>query len=152
MQTSIRYMLIGVSFAAAAVAFASASPPDLPPGTVETRIGIEGTYYLRYAGPELTAKPVDEDAPIVLRIANVTSDGGSTIYEIRFIGQHAGSFDLRDYVNRSDGKPIRNLPPAMVAIRESLPKNHSGNLEDLAPPAIQQALPYRMVGIGIFSA
>ena len=87
----MRWMLICLPFAAAAVPVASASKKDLPPGTVETRIGIEGTYYLRCACPELTAKPVDEDAPIVLRIANVTADGGSTIYELRFIGQHAGS-------------------------------------------------------------
>ena len=145
MLNSIRWMLICLPFVAAAVSIASESRKDLPPGTVETRIGIEGTYYLRYSGPELTAKPVDEDAPIILRIANVTADGDSTIYELRFIGQHAGSFDLRGSLNRSDGKPIRNLPPAMVAIRESLPKNHAGNLEDLAPPAIRQPLPYRVI-------
>lgn len=108
----------------------------------DVRIGIEGRLMLKYSGPELTTSPFDDKSPILLRIANVTASRDSQVYDLRYIGQEAGTYDLADFLIRSDGGPIAELPPAMVTIRESLPANHNGDLEELAPPKRTSSIPY----------
>ena len=111
----------------------------------EVRIGIEGAFRLEHNGPELATKPFDEKSPIVLRIAQVTESQGGRVYDLRYIGQYAGTFDLRDYLVRRDGEPLEDVPAAIVTIRESLPANHNGSLEEIADPGILGALPYRFL-------
>jgi hypothetical protein len=88
--------------------------------SLETNIGMEGTYYLRYSGPSLAARPVDEQAAVVLRIADAVNDNGSTIYELRYVGTRPGQYDLRDSLVRIDGQPIAGLDPAVVIVNELL--------------------------------
>lgn len=111
----------------------------------EVRIGIEGRYSLTYDGPKLAAKPVDDDSPIHLRIAQITSSNKGRVYDLRYIGQSAGTFDLGDYLIQSDGQPRGELPDMSVSIRESLPADHNGELEEIPDPGISSALPYQLL-------
>jgi len=113
---------------------------------LETSIGMEGVYYLRYSGPALEAKPVDEKAPLLLRIADIVEDGGSLIYELRYVGLKAGIHDLRGYLRRVDGQSLAGHPfqePLEVRVKELLPPDHSGALEKLAEPARPRLWRYR---------
>jgi hypothetical protein len=117
-------------------------------GVPETTVGIEGVYYARVRGPALEAKPVDESGPVVLRVADVTEDENSAIYELRFIGTLPGSYDLLDFLVRADGQPITGLDPMPVVIGELLPPDHQGELEGLARPRVRPWWRYRLLLAG----
>ncbi|MCA9069192.1 MAG: hypothetical protein KDA84_09730 [Planctomycetaceae bacterium] len=115
----------------------------------EVRVGIEGQLMLTFDGPELTTQPFDERSPIHLRIAQVTSSQGSRVYDLRYIGQEAGTYNLCDFLIRSDGGSLVELPPAMVTIRSSLPASHTGDLEEIPPPKRTSSFPYPwLLGLG----
>jgi hypothetical protein len=128
----------------------SAAPSD--GSKIVTKIGIEGVYYLRASGPTLEAAPVEDDAPIVLRIASITPDaassvaksgGKASIYELRYIGTKAGQHDLRKSLLRIDGEPIKAMEPMMVTVESTLPSKHDGELEDRALSRVAMPWPYR---------
>jgi hypothetical protein len=131
--------------------------PEKVSPTVKTKIGREGVYYLRYSGERLVPKPVTERSPIVLRVvvhaARVQPDNTraayttkeSVLYELRFIGSQAGDYDLREFLTRADGKPLDSLPSILVAVRETLPKEHDGDLEVLPASTSLSGLPYRAI-------
>jgi hypothetical protein len=110
---------------------------------VESKIGIEGVYFLRYEREGLIPLPATERSPIILRIANVARDKNTFLYEIRYIGTRPGEYDLRKYLARIDGNPLENIPPLKVAVHEVLPKDHDGAIEPLAAPGSYWAWPYR---------
>jgi hypothetical protein len=111
---------------------------------LETTVGMEGVYYLRFQGPALEAKPVDENAPVVARVADVVKDGQSTLYELRYIGMRPGTFDLREFFERVDGEKLAGMAPISITVRAVLPANHNGQLEELAPPRVSPAWRYRL--------
>jgi len=125
-----------------ALVTASAFGQDQP--ALETTVGMEGLYYLRTRGPALVARPVDDKAPVVLRIADVAQDGGSAIYELRYAGMVPGVHDLRDFLERVDGQRLTGLEPILVAVHKALPDNHDGQLVELAVPGLARAWMYRL--------
>ena len=112
-----------------------------PNGEAPTTVGMEGVYYLRYQGPAIEARAVDDRAPIVLRIADVVADRGARIYELRYIGARAGGYDLMRYLKRVDGGRIEGVSPIRVTVREILPADHSGVLDNVA--SVQSPDPWR---------
>jgi hypothetical protein len=110
----------------------------------ETAVGIEGVYYLRHRGPAVEALPVNDDSPVVLRIADAAGDGGATIYELRYIGVKPGRYDLRNYLRRADGGPMTGVEPISVSIRSALPDDHNGQLDVLPCLPLPTAWPYRL--------
>ncbi len=110
-----------------------------------TNVGMEGVYYLRWQGPALEATPVDDDAPIVLRIANIARDGDISLYELRYIGSRAGRHDLRNSLRRVDGQPLSGMEPILVSVKNILPEDHDGELEDRAVGRVARAWHYRLI-------
>jgi hypothetical protein len=129
-------------FAAYCLFAASAAHAEEP---LTTNLGVEGAYYLRWKGPALEAAPVDDDAPLVLRIADITSDGDSAIYELRYIGSRAGQHDLQKLLRRADGRPLTGMQPILVTVRNVLAENHDGELEDRSVAGIARAWRYRLL-------
>lgn len=125
---------------------------DSSNGVAQTRlvtsIGMEGTYYLRYAGKTLEAKAFEENTPLLVRIAQVTpadGDGKARLYELRYVGTRAGRFDLRDYLVAVDGGATTDVPPIAVEFKELLPTDYAGGLEELGPVEHRRAWPYRTI-------
>ena len=110
---------------------------------VEVSVGLEGVYFARVDGPALAAKPVDDGAPIQLRIAEASEDGSATVYELRFLATVKGSYDLCDYLMRADGQPIGDVQPMHVEIGELLPADHNGELEEIPRSETAPRWPYR---------
>lgn len=116
--------------------------------TVEAEIGTEGTFLFRAKGPLLEALPVDRRESVVVRVADVTKDtvteGDWLLYELRFIGNVPGKFDLRDYLRRVDGSPIdaEAIGTLPVTIAGVLPDEHNGSV--LSAPTLDspRILPY----------
>ena len=137
----------GIVSLLALVVCAAARGETLAP-VVETTIGIEGQYSVRYRGPALEVVPFEENAPIALRIASVvrdtsTGDGQSMIYELLYIGERAGGHDLCDYLVRVDGQPITGLAPLTVEVIELLPADYDGALETIDGVGLPWLWPYR---------
>ena len=115
----------------------------------QTTMGVEGVFFARHAGPVLEAAPYDENAPIVLRIAEVSEEKGRgenvLIYELRYIGTQPGVFDLREYLVRRDGEPLAGLAPLEVEVLELLPADHNGELAVYEEAALPTAWPYTFI-------
>ncbi len=110
---------------------------------VKTNIGIEGEFLFRYRDKTLQATPVDDDASLVLRIADVVKDGETYLYELRYIGRRAGKYDLRDHLVRIDGRPAEIESAMPVTVLSVLPEEHAGELEQIAAPELGRPWPYR---------
>lgn len=130
-------------FCCVAAVFAEDSKQQPATPTVDTKIGIEGVYYLRHAKLGLIPLAANERSPIILRIASVVKDKETYLYEIRYIGTRPGQHDLRKYLAREDGESLGDLPPMTVAVHEVLPKEHDGAIEPLAATGSYGAWPYR---------
>ena len=131
-------LLATVLFVAAS---ARASDPTFVPKPksrpqVTSTVGIENTFLFRYSGPELRAKPFDDHSPISVRIADVTPDGASSIYDLRFIGRRPGVFDLRRALARVDNLSLlRDSSEAVVEIKSVLPFDHDGTVAQVSTVA-----------------
>lgn len=85
-------------------------------------VGAQGAIeQIILPGTELAAKPIDERAPIVLRIEQAFPHGDSFRYDIVFHGMEPGQFDLAEYLQRKDGTSTEDLPEIPVEIRSLLP-------------------------------
>ncbi len=73
-------------------------------------------------GSELEVKPIENrKLPVVLRIVNVDKHGSAHRYEMTYYALEAGTYDLRDYLQRKDGTPLGELPEMKVAVKSQLP-------------------------------
>ncbi len=73
-------------------------------------------------GPELEAKPLDDArTPVVLRIAAVYPHGTAFRYDLVYYGLDPGTYDLKDYLQRKDGSPTKDLPSIRVEVQAILP-------------------------------
>lgn len=119
-----------------------------------TTIGIEGKvlYRVEPGGPRLIARPLDRFADVNVRIADAAEDGPATLYDLRFIAQRAGRFDLRDALERVDGGPISLLPAAPVAVAAKLDPEHDGELIAMQDLTAAPRAGYRTTMIAVASA
>lgn len=72
-------------------------------------------------GTELEVKPITETTVIVLRLVRVFPHGSAFRYDLEYYGLEAGTFDLKDYVQRKDRSSTTDLPSLPVTIRSILP-------------------------------
>jgi hypothetical protein len=72
-------------------------------------------------GSELTAKPIVDDAPMVVRIAKVFPHGDRFRYDLVFHGLEPGRYDLSRWLVRKDGSATNDLPGIPVVVRSLLP-------------------------------
>jgi hypothetical protein len=73
-------------------------------------------------GSELEVKPLgDRKSPIILRISEVFPHGTSFRYDLVYYGLEAGTFDLKDFLQRKDGSSVADLPSIPVEIKGTLP-------------------------------
>jgi hypothetical protein len=122
---------------------------ELLRSTLVTTIGMEGTYLLRHEGPSLEVETADENSPLRLRIASIYQDGAASLYELRYIGNTPGQYDLWDQLRQADGQPIHAESAALVGVRELLPPDHDGTLEVLSPPPLSHPLRYKLLLVTI---
>lgn len=140
-------ILSGLAVLWVAIAHASADKTQPP----QTNLGIEGVIEIRWDGPSLQPRS-DTNArltPIEIRLAGPTTQGDATLYQVHYIGTRAGRYDLREYIQRRDGKPIVGLSPMLVEVVEVLPQNYVGELAAAPDPALPRPWPYRtLLAIG----
>lgn len=91
-------------------------------------VGMEGRVQVHLPGTLLNAKPVDDKAPMIVRVASATVGPNGGHYDLRYIGLEPGKYDLREYLVRADGSALGAIDPIAVTVSPLLPENHNGEL------------------------
>jgi hypothetical protein len=76
---------------------------------VKVPVGIENAVTIRYSGPLLEVKPFKKGVSVNVRIARVVESGGSRIYDIRYILNEGGPFNISDFMQSAGDEPIDDL-------------------------------------------
>lgn len=120
---------LGLRFAAAQESDPAGSPSVGEPRSIEQ---------LFLPGSLLQVKPIDDQTqPIVLRIVQSFPHGTLGFrYDLNYTGYEPGSFDLREFLVRTDGGSTADLPPIPVTVRSLLPPGQAlpNELEQTAMP------------------
>jgi len=146
------FAVMWAAAACPAVAAAVVPEPDtsddfsnLPASTVVTTIGMEGVIYFRWAGDPLRLRALPDDSPVKVWMESVTDDDQGAVYELRYVGDRAGQYDLRPGLVSADGQTPVDVPRATVLVRELLPPDHEGELERVLAPPLVEPPRYRLI-------
>ena len=119
------------------------APPQTPggPGVTTVAGNVRG----------LRAKPDQPlSAPILVRVSQANApESDAPRYRIEFIGSVAGDYDLRDYLEFSDGSPATTLAPIPVRVVSQLPANHGSDLFTVPEPPFRLESHYRTIFIAL---
>jgi hypothetical protein len=68
-------------------------------------------------GPELEVKPIDKKkTSVIVRITAVYPHGSDFRYDFEWYGLDAGTFDLKEFLQRKNGTPLGELPAMPVTV------------------------------------
>jgi hypothetical protein len=73
-------------------------------------LGVEQAAIITYGGPELVVKPFKWGVAVNVRIAQVTGAPGGRVYDVRYLVNREGDYDLRDYLASASGVIPEGLP------------------------------------------
>ena len=73
-------------------------------------LGVEQAAIVSYSGPVLAVKPFKWGVAVNVRIAKVSEEAGVRIYDVRYIANRDGTFDLKEFLTSEDGRPLEGLP------------------------------------------
>lgn len=131
----------------AATMLLSAEPEDKSNDRRDPTVGAAGwVSEIILPGSELQGKPLNPDAPIVVRIQKSFAHGDSFRYDIQFHGLEPGEYDLAKWLERKDGSDAAGLPEIPVKVRSLLPP---GQVE---PNPLEQGLLPRLGGYRVVAA
>jgi hypothetical protein len=105
--------------------------PEVDRPDTDVPLGVEEAVIIRYSGPRLVARPYRRGASVNLRIAKVVEQGAIRVYDVRYVVNLPGEFDLIDYVTSADGNPIDDLPSFKVRGLTSLTKDIETRIQEI---------------------
>jgi hypothetical protein len=73
-------------------------------------LGVEQAAIVTYSGPLLVVAPYKWGVAVNVRIAEVIEKPDRRVYDLRYIVNRAGTFDLKDYLVAEDGSQLAGLP------------------------------------------
>jgi hypothetical protein len=100
-------------------------------------LGVEQAAIVTYGGPPLMVKPFKWGVGVNLRIAQVSERDGLRVYDIRYLANRAGTFDLKDYLGAEDGRPLEGLPSFRFTGDPKLSKDLESRIRETEPAAIE---------------
>jgi hypothetical protein len=80
----------------------------------EVPLGVEHAVTITYSGSELIVQPYRFGVPVNLRIAKVIEKDGVRTYDIRYMLNTAGEFNISQYLATKDGSELTDLPEFKV--------------------------------------
>ncbi len=99
----------------------------------QVSVGVSGHIeQLVLPGPQLSVRPIDSDAPLVVRIVQTYPHGTDFRYDIEYYGLEPGTYNLMDALQQADGTAAVG-PPVEVTIQAVLPP---GQILPHAPEAV----------------
>jgi len=145
----------GMLFALAAVVvvvLVRAPKQEEPLDAADVPLGVEEAAIIRYAGPRLVAQPYRRGASVNLRIAEEAQVGDVRVYDVRYVVNLPGEFELTDYLTSADGLPIDDLPTFRVRGLSSLSKDIETRIREIEDVGVHVWHWYHetLVGLGVF--
>ncbi len=77
-------------------------------------LGVEQAAIITYSGPGLVVKPFHWGVAVNVRIAQVTPQGSSKVYDVRYLVNIEGDHDLIGYLMTDNGTALTGLPSFKV--------------------------------------
>jgi len=105
--------------------------PEVDRPDTDVLLGVEEAVIIRYSGPRLVARPYRRGASVNLRIANIVEQDAIQVYDVRYVVNLPGEFDLIDYLTSTDGNPIDDLPSFKVRGLTSLTKDIETRIQEI---------------------
>jgi hypothetical protein len=108
-----------------------------PDDGLNVPLGVEQAAIVTYGGPVLMVKPFKWGVGVNVRIAQVSERAGLRVYDIRYLANRAGTFDLRDYLGAEDGRPLEGLPSFRFTGDPKLSKELESRIRETEPAEIE---------------
>jgi hypothetical protein len=105
------------------------SKPKEPDG-LSVPLGVEQAAIVTYSGPLVAVAPYKWGVAVNVRIAQVIERDGKRIYDVRYIANRAGTFDLKDYLTAADGSALEGLPTFKFVGDPKLSKNLDTRIQE----------------------
>lgn len=93
-------------------------------------LGVEQAAIVTFSGPRLAVAPYKWGVAVNVRIADVTEKEDRRIYDLRYIVNRAGTFELRDYLVAEDGSSVAGLPSFKFEGDPKLSKNLDTRIQE----------------------
>lgn len=146
--------LVLFALAAAATVFVFRQPEQevVERSDTDVPLGVEEAAIIRYGGPRLVTRPYRRGASLTLRIAEEVSQGSIRVYDVRYVVNLPGEFDLTDYLTSSDGQPIDDLPSFRIRGLTSLTKDIETRIREIEDVGVGIWHWYyeTLAGLGVF--
>jgi len=100
------------------------------PDSISVPLGVEQAAIITYSGPVVTVAPYKWGVAVNVRLANVTERPDSRIYDVRYIVNRDGTFDLKDYLAAENGSALEGLPSFKFVGDPKLSKNLDTRIQE----------------------
>ena len=104
--------------------------PAKPPDSLNVPLGVEQAAIVTYSGPPIAVAAYKWGVAVNVRIAAVTERPGARIYDLRYIVNRGGTFDLKDYLAAADGTRLAGLPSFKFQGDPKLSKNLDARIQE----------------------
>jgi hypothetical protein len=116
-----------IALAATAAFWRPAKKDD---ASLNVPLGVEQAAIVTYSGPALAVAPYKWGVAVNVRIAAITERADARIYDVRYIVNREGTFDLKDYLTAADGRTLTGLPSFQFRGDPKLSKNLDNRIQE----------------------
>ena len=133
-----------------AVAFFFRAPKQ--PDSLNVPLGVEQAAIVTYSGPPVAVTPYKWGVAVNVRIAKVIEQPGARIYDVRYIVNRGGTFDLKDYLTAEDGSRLDGLPSFKFNGDPKLSKNLDTRIQETEEISVDVGGHYyaTLAGLAVF--
>jgi hypothetical protein len=126
--------------------------PKKESDSLNVPLGVEQAAIVTYSGSPIAVTPYKWGVAVNVRIAKVTEQGGARVYDVRYIVNRAGTFDLKDYLTAEDGSQLDGLPSFKFHGDPKLSKELDNRIKETEEVSVQIGGRYyaTLVVLGVF--
>ena len=118
--------------------------------SLKVPLGVEQAAIITYGGPGLVVKPFRYGVAVNVRIAQVTGQAGTKVYDVRYLVNREGVHDLGEYLMSDDGTALSGLPSFRIQGDPKLSKELEARVKETEDIGIQVWGHYRATLWGLF--
>lgn len=90
---------------------------------LDVPLGVEEAVIITYAGEPIEPTPYKWGVAVNVRVAEAKEQDGLFVYDVRYIVNRAGEYDLKDYLRYASGRPADGLPSFRMRGSERLSRD-----------------------------
>ncbi len=126
--------------------------PKKEDDSLNVPLGVEQAAIVTFSGPPVTVAPYKWGVAVNVRIGKVTEQAGARIYDVRYIVNREGTFDLKDYLIGEDGGPLAALPSFKFHGDPKLAKQLDARIQETEEITVDVGGHYyaTLAGLGVF--